>query len=139
MSSCNYMHEKLVSETEHKLPDVTQLFRHPVFLSSKPYMLAKGSYIVHVHSSFCATNPQFPCNSVLGYRIMMAKISYMKLFTLPTSFPDYFIFALNYSRKTGVFIHVKKSILPQQKMNIWGLFYVPLLTFLAVKNAYYYL
>ena len=70
-------------------------------------MLAKGSYVVHVHSSFCSTNQLFPCNSVLGYRIMMAKISYMKLFTLLTSSPDYLIFALNSSRKTGVFTHVK--------------------------------
>lgn len=64
-------------------------------------VLAKGSYIVHVHSSICSTNQLFPC------RIMMAKIYYMKLFTLLTSFLDYLPFALNYSRKTGVFTHVK--------------------------------
>ena len=80
-------------------------------------MLAKGSYVVHIHYSFCSTNQLFPCNSVLGYRIMMAKISYMKLFTLLISFPDYLIFALNSSRKTGVFTHVKINS-PTTKMNI---------------------
>lgn len=34
---------------------------------------------------------------------------------------------------------MQKSVLPQQKMNVWSLFYVPLLIFLAVKNADYYL
>lgn len=37
------------------------------------------------------------------------------------------------------YLLMQKSVLPQQKMNVWSLFYVPLLIFLAVKNANSYL
>lgn len=66
----------------------------------------------------------------------MAKISYMKLFTLPTSFFRLLYICLNYSRKTGVFIHVKiNSPTKNEYMkSILCTYYA-----LAVKNAYYYL